>query len=218
MLATFLKHKKINSLSLRFFVWLDNMCYRMITKLAIIDNQGTHPKHRILDYHSFFAAHILPTDNVVDIGCGDGSVAYDVAPHAKRVVGMDMSEKSIERAKRRHARENITYLVGDVTTYPFQEKFDKIVLSNVLEHIEHRVDFLTKLHKISDTILLRIPMINRDWVTVYKKEKGLEYRLDPTHYLEYTMDIIRDELQKSGWKLGEHSVRFGELWGIVQKV
>jgi SAM-dependent methyltransferase len=218
MLHTFLKQKEINSIALKFFVWLDNLCYRMITKIAIIDNDGAHPKHRILDYHSFFSLHLLQTDTVLDVGCGNGSVAFDVALVAKEVVGIDIDKKNIENAKRTNSRANITYLIGDATTYPFAEKFDKIILSNVLEHIENRIDFLKKLHNISDTILLRIPMIDRDWVTVYKKEKGLEYRLDSTHFVEYTLNNLKDELIKSHWDIEIYSIQFGEFWGVLKSI
>jgi SAM-dependent methyltransferase len=190
----------------------------MITKIAIIDNDGAHPKHRILDYHSFFSLHLLQTDTVLDVGCGNGSVAFDVALVAKEVVGIDIDKKNIENAKRTNSRANITYLIGDATTYPFAEKFDKIILSNVLEHIENRIDFLKKLHNISDTILLRIPMIDRDWVTVYKKEKGLEYRLDSTHFVEYTLNNLKDELIKSHWDIEIYSIQFGEFWGVLKSI
>jgi 2-polyprenyl-3-methyl-5-hydroxy-6-metoxy-1,4-benzoquinol methylase len=70
----------------------------MITKLAIIDNQGTHPKHRILDYHSFFAAHILPADNVVDIGCGDGVLLKKLHSLGYRnIAGIDFSSSAVEK-------------------------------------------------------------------------------------------------------------------------
>lgn len=43
-------------------------------------------------------------------------------------------------------------------------------------------------------------MINRDWITLYKKELGVEWRLDPTHCTEYTLESLKEELQKAGLK------------------
>lgn len=203
---------------LKFFVWLDNFCYKVITRLAIRENKGFHPKHRILNYHQFFIDRVDLNDTVLDIGCGNGANAYDIAGKAKEVVGIDIIEKNIKQAEEKFKRENLRYLVGDATNYNFCQKFDKIVLSNVLEHIKDRIDFLLKLHKISQTILLRVPMINRDWLTVYKKEKGLEYRLDKTHYIEYTLNDLTEELKQAGWQLENYSVQFGELWGVVEDI
>jgi SAM-dependent methyltransferase len=216
MLLPFTRSKKIRSWWLRFFVWLDNIAYKGITKVAIIDNQGVHPKHQILNYHQFFVDQVQNQDRVIDIGCGKGENAYDVAAKAKQVVGIDIEQKNVDKAKNNYQRPNLEYICGDATTYNFSSKFNKIILSNVLEHIEHRVEFLKKLHHISDTILLRVPMIDRDWVAVYKKQKGLEYRLDPTHFIEYTLPILKEELQQGGWKIESYSIQFGEFWGVVK--
>ena len=72
------------------------------------------------------------------------------APDYDETNGRDLSD-----------RDNLNYIVGDATNYNFDKIFDKIILSNVLEHIEHRIDFLVKMKKISNTILLRVPIINR---------------------------------------------------------
>ncbi len=208
--------KIIRDLSLNLFVYLDNFSYKVLTKLAIIDNSGTHPKHKILGYHKFFKDNIEQGDRIVDIGCGKGENAYDISSKAKQVIAIDIREKSITYAKEHYTRENLEYIVGDVLTYNFENKFDKIVFSNVLEHIKDRVAFLRHLHNVSDVILLRVPMIDRDWLTVYKKEKGFEYRLDPTHYIEYTMDELRKELAESSWEVEKYSIQFGECWAVLK--
>ena len=59
-------------------------------------------------------------------------------------------------------------------------------------------------------------MINRDWLTLYKKEIGANWRLDKTHYVEYTLDSFKKELGQSGLKIKSHSVQFGEIWAIVE--
>jgi len=69
-------------------------------------------------------------------------------------------------------------------------------LSNILEHIENRVKFLNKIKNLAPKILIRVPMINRDWITLYKKELGVEWRLDKTHYIEYTLESFEKELEK----------------------
>ena len=58
-------------------------------------------------------------------------------------------------------------------------------------------------------------MLNRDWITLYKKELGIEYRLDPSHYIEYTLESFEKELQKVGLSLKNYSIQFGEIWAVV---
>lgn len=212
-----MKHKVLKKI-IKLVCVLDNWCYKVMTKLSIVENNGLHPKHRILNYHKFFLDNTQITDYVIDIGSGNGANAYDVAGKATKVVGIDISKKNVEKSTEKYSRENLTYIVGDATKYIFERRFDKIILSNVLEHIEHRIDFLRLLHSISDTILLRVPMIDRDWVVVYKKEHNIEHRLDPTHFIEFTDEILRKELVEAGWKVESHSVQFGEWWGVVKAI
>lgn len=215
LIKTILKNQAVLNILFKFFVFLHNKSYVVLSKIAILQNNGMHPKHRILNYHKFFTDHIDSTDTILDIGCGNGANAYDVASKAKEVVGIDIEEKYIRDAKKKHAKSNITYIVGDATVYPFEKKFDKVILSNVLEHIEHRVEFLKKIHPLTDRILFRVPLITRDWLPVYKKEQGVEYRLDLTHFTEYTVEQAKDELSQSGWKYSEFSFQFGEIWAVL---
>ena len=74
---------------------------------------------------------------------------------------------------------------------------------------------MQKLHPLTDTILFRVPLITRDWLPVYKKEQGVESRLDLTHFTEYTVEQAKSELASSGWKFAEYSINFGEIWGVL---
>ncbi|MFZ5365194.1 MAG: class I SAM-dependent methyltransferase [Patescibacteria group bacterium] len=201
----------------KIFVWLHNFSYKAISKIAIKKNNGIHPKHEILGYHQFFVDNVAAGDAVLDIGCGNGLLAGSIAQKAKKVVGIDIVRKNIENAQAHNKSDNLEFILGNAIVYEFNEKFDKIVLSNVLEHIENRIDFLIKTGRLSDLILIRVPLINRDWLAVYKKENGHEYRLDKTHFIEYTVDSLRKELTQAGWNLDSYSIQFGELWGVLKK-
>lgn len=185
--------------------------------MAIKAEGGLHPKHRLMNYHQFFLDHIRAGDVVLDIGCGNGALACDLAKKAKRVIGIDIREKNKETWKK-CAMSNIEFLIADATTLKASEKFDVVVLSNVLEHIEHRVDFLKQIHHLAPLFLIRVPMLNRDWITLYKKELGLEYRLDKTHFIEYTMDSFVQELREPSFIVKEYSIQFGEIWAYVVPV
>ncbi|PLX21805.1 hypothetical protein C0584_01735 [Candidatus Parcubacteria bacterium] len=198
---------------LRFLIFVNNYSYGWI-KLFVIEN-GKHPKHEILRYDKFFAKHLNKESTVLDLGCGNGSLAKKISGEVKRVVAIDISERNIEEAEKINSRDNITYIKGDATSFDFKDKFDSIVLSNVLEHIEDRIEFLKKLHQLSDIILIRVPMLDRDWLSVYKKENGYEYRLDNTHFVEYTTKLLKEELRVSSWRLKEYSIQFGEFWGVL---
>ena len=108
------------------------------------------------------------------------------------------------------------YIVGDATKDLDMEKFDVIVLSNVLEHIENRISFMKSLKDLASKYLLRVPMFDRDWIPLYKKELGIEWRLDLTHYTEFTKTSFIKEIEEAGYEVENLSVQFGEIWAIVR--
>lgn len=192
---------------------------KTIDVLAIKENNGIHPKHDIMRYYEFFLDHIRPEDTVLDIGCGNGFVASKIAEKAAKVTGIDTDKKNIRFSRKLcHTKKNVDFVLGDATTYRFKEQYTTIVLSNVLEHIRHRVDFLKKIQKISPKILIRVPMINRDWLPLYRKKLGMFYFCDSTHFTEYTIESFQKEIHKSGLVIDSHTVQFGEIWAVIKKV
>jgi len=182
-----------------------------------IEKDRLHPKHRIMNYHKFFVDNVGENDVVLDIGCGNGALTYDVARKVKRVVGIDLNERNIDIAKSRFARENLEFIYGDALTSLPNEKFDVVILSNVLEHIEKRIEFLVSLSKRAAKFLIRVPMLNRSWIDLYKKELGLEYRLSRTHFIEYTLETFTTEMSKAKLGILNYSIQFGEIWAVVTR-
>mgnify|MGYP003976928039 CR=1 FL=1 len=209
-------NKGISKFLLAKFIKLHNYSYHKISEYAGYLNNDIHPKHDIIKYHQFYVDNLAVEDTVLDLGCGNGFLSYDMAKKAKRVVGIDIKDYYIKYAKKHYQRDNLEFMVADATEREWSKKFDKVALSNVLEHIEDRVNFLKKIKKVSDTIILRVPMINRSWLATYKKQQGFEYRLDITHYTEYTLDSLKNELDQSGWQIKSYQVNWGEFWGILK--
>ena len=73
--------------------------------------------------------------------------------------------------------------MGDALAYTPEDPFDAAVLSNVLEHLEPRVELLRALreHARVDRLLIRVPMIEREWTVPLRRELGLPYFSDPEH-------------------------------------
>lgn len=209
-----LRQTPLRPLILRFLIWLHNTSYHQISFFS--SYKGVHPKHAIQQYHRFFLEHIKSKDSVLDVGCGSGHVAFAVAAKARQVVGIDIRPANVARAKATYQRRNLSFIEGDATTFAFSTSFDIIVLSNVLEHIEDRVTFLQRLTTVAPTILIRVPMLTRDWISVFKKQQGFEYRLDNTHFVEYTNEIFRTEMEGANLDIIHQHVNFGELYAVVR--
>lgn len=215
LIKRFLKNKKINSILQRLFVNLHNQTYKLISLLVVLENNGLHPKHRIMKYHDFFVNNTPEGSTVLDIGCGNGALAFDVAEKASKIIAIELNGYNLKVARNKYSKKNIEYIKGDATKYDFDGEFDAVILSNVLEHLDGRVEFLKKIKNLADKFLIRVPMIDRDWLAMYKKEKGFEYRLDQEHKIEYTLDSFKKEIELAGLKLEDYSIQFGEIWAVV---
>jgi SAM-dependent methyltransferase len=182
---------------------------------AIDYDGGVHAKHRLTRYHDFFVERVGPGERVLDVGCGKGELAYDLADRAgATVVGVDASPWMLEIARARFSHPRVTYVQADAVAYTPDEPVDVAVLSNVLEHIEPRVDLLRGLHERDGArrLLIRVPVLDRDWTVPLRLELGLEHFSDPEHKVEYDADLLRGELAAAGWKMSEPTFVWGEIW------
>ncbi len=84
--------------------------------------------------HLRAATDIAPTDRVLDIGCGAGQTTRDAARAASSgsVLGVDISEQMLERARRltlEAGLQNISYELGDAQVHRFQPASFDVILS-----------------------------------------------------------------------------------------
>ncbi|TLY18984.1 MAG: class I SAM-dependent methyltransferase [Nitrospirae bacterium] len=211
--------KAVARSAMRVLLRADDFLTKCINRLAIEYDGGVHVKHRLMKYHDFFVERISPGERVLDVGCGYGAVAYSVASRAGAVVvGIDLRAENIVKARQLFQHPNLSFLQGDVLQGLPKESFDVIMLSNILEHIEQRVEFLTILHErlSPQRCLIRVPMFNRDWRVPLREELAMSYFSDPTHYTEYTQESFEKEIRAAGLTITHLQINWGEIWAEVR--
>lgn len=207
--------------ALRFLFDLDSRLYALQTNEAVAYGGGLHTRHRHTCYHDFFAERITPDETVLDIGCGNGAVACDIAVRTgARVTGIDLSAENIRQARQRACPAGMTFLHGDVLRELPGDHYDVVILSNVLEHLEERSAFLKRVQHAAtpERFMVRVPLFERDWRVPLKKELGVEWRLDPTHCTEYTLESFRQEVEAAELDVVHLEVRWGEIWCELRAV
>lgn len=86
-------------------------------------------------------ARISPGDTVVDLGSGAGNdcfVARSIAGEQGRVIGIDMTEAMIAKARANAARlgfRNVEFRLGDIETIPIEENTANVVVSNCVMNL-----------------------------------------------------------------------------------
>ena len=83
---------------------------------------------------------------VLEIGIGTGRIAAKVAPCCLQLTGIDLSPKTIMRARENlTAHHNITYVCDDFMTHAFHEAFDVIYSSLTMMHIREKAQAIARV-------------------------------------------------------------------------
>lgn len=84
--------------------------------------------------------------SVLEIGVGTGRLAVRVAPLCGEFCGIDISPKTIDRAKENLAEyRNVELICDDFLSYKFECKFDVIYSSLTFMHIEDKQNAINKV-------------------------------------------------------------------------
>ena len=90
---------------------------------------------------------------LLDVGCGSGRASIPFARNGVKVIGLDISEQMVLRAK--HKSENLglenrtDYVVGDSENLPFrQNSFDAVIAFGVLHHVPAPQKMLNQMSKV----------------------------------------------------------------------
>lgn len=203
--------------ALIFLLDLDTFLFKFTHGVAIDYNNGVHPCQRILNYKQFFIDQIQKTDVVLDIGCSFGQLSQAMAQATDaRVIGLELVPERVEIANKEYAHPTLTYYHADALTFQPDEPVTTIVMSAVLEHIEPRVSFLKTLIERYNPrqILIRVPMFTREYRVALRKELGLRYQMDSTHYIEYTLDEYMNEMSEAGLSVTQYKIEWGEIYAV----
>lgn len=138
---------------------------------------GINIRHRSI-YKNIKREGLSRNSFVLEIGCGIGTLTGLIAGVVTtgRIVSIDISPKSIEMAKYKNKKySNIEFLVSDMSDFITNEKFDFVILADVLEHIPLR-DHVTLFQRIRSVIhsrskiLINIPSpFHIEWIERFQK-------------------------------------------------
>jgi 2-polyprenyl-3-methyl-5-hydroxy-6-metoxy-1,4-benzoquinol methylase len=101
----------------------------------------------------YLAPHLRPGLDVLDVGCGPGTITVDLAQRVApgRVVGLDVSAAPLDEARALAEREGVavTFAVGDVYALEAaDDSFDVVHAHQVLQHLTDPVAALREMARV----------------------------------------------------------------------
>jgi len=81
---------------------------------------------------------LTPEAVVVDVGCGNGLIDAHLAKKCGKVIGVDLSESELSRARQNTANlQNVRFLPGDASNIPLPDNYaDRVLMYGVTMHLE----------------------------------------------------------------------------------
>lgn len=142
---------------------------------------------------------------ILDIGCGVGSVDFYLAEEGNRVVGIDISKNAInsaiKTAKVLKKMSNPKFIVGDIEKLNFKNKFDVVICSEVLEHLdddENAVISIRDALKYHGILIASSPSTN---APLYKLGLLKNFDQEVGHVRRYSPESLRQLIQNNGFKI-----------------
>jgi 2-polyprenyl-3-methyl-5-hydroxy-6-metoxy-1,4-benzoquinol methylase len=161
-------------------------------------------------YSSHYYARLMSGSNhdVLDIGCGEGFFASELAQSGNRITGIDDRETPANPVFERYFSADLDHGIEAVTEELNGQRFDRVLLLDVLEHLKSPERVLRQAHcvlKREGTLIVSLPNIANIVVRIMLLFGRFNYQqrglLDRTHLRFFTRKTARRLLEDGGYSI-----------------
>jgi len=175
-------------------------------------------------YNRWIAKMIGNRNNILDVGCGDGTLALYLRTTDNDILGIDISDSSIQKANKKNIYRNVSFIQTPFEEFQANnESFDAIVFVASIHHMDmiKAIDKAKKLLAKNGVLIivgLAKPSSLFDWIvelariipsktiSIIKKNITSEELEIDVSYDFPTMETVRQICKE---KLCGYSLRFG---------
>ncbi|BGP13456.1 hypothetical protein JCM10213_001780 [Rhodosporidiobolus nylandii] len=150
----------------------------------------SHRTRTVENSAPFLLPHLRPTDELLDVGCGPGTITCSFAKHVARVVGVEdpAAGQSIVDAATAEARSQgvegkVSFQLGDALSLPFPDNsFDVVYCHQVLQHVPEPILVLREMRRVARR-LVAVREADRGTFALHPQDDaGLLRRFDELWY------------------------------------
>lgn len=209
----------------------------------IMADKTTYEYDRIADRKRVdFIADVLkrslsPDARVLDVGCGNGVISRHLGRMGFNVLGIDVSDKTIEKARSINPMPNVQFMRKSAEELVASgEKYEAIICSEVLEHLDNPGALLRVLYQsLADNgkLIVTVPngngprelLVTRPvlhlrsrnnwlWRAIVKVKRTLGYQgttvQSAADNLDHVQFFSRKDLKQLSNENGFHITRYGK--------
>jgi 2-polyprenyl-3-methyl-5-hydroxy-6-metoxy-1,4-benzoquinol methylase len=164
--------------------------------------------------HNYMVKSFIPFfkgDNVLELGSYKGDFTEKIIPFFKKITCIEGSEDAVKIANKKF-NNDVNIILSTFEDLNMSEKFDNVILTHVLEHIDNPVRLLKKINDNwltddgvlfvvcpnanapSRQIAVKMGLIsNNNAITESEKKHG--------HNITYTLDTLERDITESGLEI-----------------
>ena len=149
---------------------------------------------------AFLRAETRPGDRALDLGCGDGRFTGELARAGAAVVGVDVAQAALDRARAREPELEFRLAPIDGPLPLEDNAFDLVWASEVIEHVADTARWLSEVRRVlapHGRLLITTPSHGRARLALGGVERFSEPLGDHLHL--YTTRSLRQILREFGF-------------------
>lgn len=140
--------------------------------------------------------------SVLDIGCGDGKFVYDAIQRGYNARGVDLSPDRVRKGRELYDLNESQLTCMNVDEFTSHEKFDIIVLWDIIEHVESPTKILEAIKAIShEETKVFVLTMSLDSITYKMYGQYWNYIYPPQHLNYFSHNTMRELMKKCGFDL-----------------
>ena len=157
-------------------------------------------------------------EDILDVGCGSGTIVKRLLKKGKKVIGMDIGKKFVGFCHSRY--KNAVFCEADAQFLPFLDKcFDTIVCSEVIEHLENPEKALKEFNRVlrpRGKLVLTAPNISLLWAFVEAIWTRIRRKMLETRHKAFTRRRLRFLLDRTGFNISHNDLLMFGCLRIVE--
>ncbi|MDQ5900850.1 MAG: hypothetical protein QG600_428 [Patescibacteria group bacterium] len=175
-------------------------------------HHNTKSQKRTIDLDNFtyklilnnLEKYIKDNQKILDIGSGAGTLALYCGLKRNKVTGIDVSTQAVKSANESAVQIGLNNVSFKVMKFPEEypnEKFDLIICTEVIEHLEDDLKALKVIYKLlkpNGIAIISTPSLN---APLYKLGLATDFDKRVGHLRRYSMESLRKLSKQAGFKI-----------------